>query len=246
MTAPGRSKHCTARVVIVKSTPCLTGRSRRGIADLNHTSVLNCGGIQVCHDDLPAMVLPMKKSRLVFTLAVMGTGAVMAASYLTPRSAQAPAASRAVKIPARPAVTEVAPAPSAPGPSARPPAAAIVVAPQTPLFRSATTAAPIGTTETGLEPARVHHAAPLLEAVTELPAKSGHAPVAPDATTAAMTALPAAVDGLAAAEPGMESSARPAAPAKSSRKPKLSLKATSTKPASKRAETLFLHPLGMR
>lgn len=209
----------------------------------------SCGGIQACHDDLPTMVPPMKKSRLVFTLAVLGTGAVMAGSYLTPRSAQAPPASGAVTIPARPAVTVAAPAPDAPGPSAAPPAATTVVAPHAPLFRSATSAAPIGTTESGLEPARIHHTAPLLEAATVLPAKSGHAPVTPDATTAAMTPLPAAVNGPAAAEPGMsgmESATRPAAPVKSSRRPKLSSKVARTKPASKRTDALFLHPLGTR
>lgn len=193
------------------------------------------------------MVPYMKKSRLILTLAILGTGAVMAGSYLTPTRAPTPSA--ATKIPAKPAMTQVAPVNAAPGSNATVPAATTVVAPQAPLFRSATTAAPIGTSEPELEPARVRHTSPLLEAAVETPARAGHEPGAPDAATAAMPSMtppPAAATGLAAAEPGMEPPTQPAETTKGSRKSKLSSKAGSAKPTSKRVEALFLHPLGMR
>ena len=194
----------------------------------------------------------MKKSRLVVTLIVLGTGAVMAASFLAPGDVKPPAPAGMAKAGAPSTVTEIAPVERMPSPGATAPANTTVIAPQTPLFRSATTAAPIVTSAPDSGPAYVRHHTPAIEASSEPLPRSAHSPEMPDAATAATPSMappPAAATGLAAAEPGLsdlESSNKLAPTAKSSRKPKPTSTPASPKPAGKRADSLFLHPLGTR
>lgn len=193
----------------------------------------------------------MKKSRLVLTAAVLGTGAVMAASFLKPQRPAAPPSSGPVI--AKPAVTEIAPARPTASTIQAAPAATTVLAPQAPLFRSATTSAPIDTSQPDVIPAPVRHDAPLLETSTAAPQSSGpqsHSKThAPAAAMPSMAPPPSAATGLAASEQSEtapDTASKPAASNKNTRKPQLATKSGKAKPASRRVEALFQHPLGMR
>jgi hypothetical protein len=173
------------------------------------------------------------KLRLYATIFMLGVGAGMAALYLIPEQPAAPNRINTDALKAVRAAPSSAPHAAAEKQPVEPPS--VVVVPDQPLLRAATSAPPIDTTLPAVGLQTVHHDAPIAAGAAAVDPTSvrieSPAP-ASDAATAAGTAAATITRKHAYRKP-----ARRASPA-----PQRSARNADTK----RVESLFLNPLGVR